>query len=64
MNCDQREEVIERITQDLDEATMQELQCILEQVIDEQLPQVDSLNKSGACDLNKSRGDVFNLSGQ
>lgn len=67
MNCDQRQEVITRITQELDEQTMQELQVILEQVIDEYLPAAandTSLNRSGICDLSVNRGDYFtNVSG-
>jgi len=61
MNCDQRGEVITRITQDLDESTMQELQLILEQVIAEHLPAFGTpetpLNRS-ACEAK----DAFNLS--
>ena len=67
MNCDQRQEVITRITQELDESTMQELQEILEQVIDEHLPTgnagLDQLNISGPCDVSQNRENMLNFSG-
>ena len=58
MNCDQRHVVITKITQELDEATMQELQAALELVQDEYLPEGDAANRS-ACDLSATR-DAFN----
>ena len=73
MNCEQRQEVITRITQELDESTMQELQMILEQVIEEYLPAVnvsynyggdpDSVNISGGPCNNSLTREFFNLSG-
>ena len=72
MNCEQRQEVIMRVTQELDESTMQELQVILEQVIEQYLPVSinltdntplgdNSLNISG---LSQSNKDMFNFTGQ
>ena len=61
MNCEQRQEVITRITQELDESTMQSLQMMLEQVIEEHLPSAtgglgdNSLNKSGICDISQNK---------
>lgn len=61
-----------RVTQELDESTMQELQVILEQVIEQYLPVSinltdntplgdNSLNISG---LSQSNKDMFNFTGQ
>ncbi len=64
MNCEQRQEVITRITQQLDESTMQELQAMLEQIIEEHLPALggDNTGQNSACDLSATK-EMFNISG-